>query len=327
MVGKVFIARPIFPETIEELKKCVDVRLNAEDRVLSKSELMRNLQDADGAITLVTDKIDREVLSAAPRLKVVANFGVGVNNVDLDAATALGVVVTNTPGVLTETTADLTWALLMAAARRIPEADRLVRSRSFLAWGPTMMLGHDVYGKTLGIIGFGRIGQAVARRAHGFGMRILFSDPGDHPVLAAELRVIPASLEYVYQQSDFITLHVPLLPDTHHLLNDHAFGMMKRNCIVVNASRGSVVDEKALVRALKAGTIAGAALDVFEKEPQIEPELLDMQNVVLAPHIGSASFDTRFKMSSMTADNLLAVLRGERPPNLVNTEVWDQRRK
>jgi glyoxylate reductase len=190
-----------------------------------------------------------------------------------------------------------------------------------------MMLGHDVFGKTLGIIGFGRIGQAVARRAHGFGMRILFSDPGEHPALMAELGVVPASLEYVYQQSDFITVHVPLLPDTHHLLNDHAFAMMKRNCIVVNASRGSVVDEKALVRALKSGKVAGAALDVFEKEPQIEQELLDMQNVVLAPHIGSASFDTRFKMSSMTADNLLAVLRGERPPNLVNTEVWDQRRK
>src|SRR5262249_54076912 len=161
--------------------------------------------------------------------------------------TSLGIVVTNTPGVLTETTADLAWALLMAAARRIPEADRFVRSRSFKAWGPTMMLGYDVFGKTLGIVGFGRIGQAVARRAHGFGMRILFSDPGEHPALMEELGVIPAPLKFVYQQSDFITLHVPLRPDTHNLLNDDAFAMMKRNCIIVNASRGPVVDEKALV--------------------------------------------------------------------------------
>jgi glyoxylate reductase len=327
MLGKVFVARPIFPETIDELKRHTDLYVNEEDRVLSKSELIAGIRDADGVFTLVTDSIDREVLSAAPRLKVVANFGVGVNNVDLGVATELGIVVTNTPGVLTETTADLAWAMLMAAARRIPESDRFVRSRSFQAWGPTMMLGHDVFGKTIGIIGFGRIGQAVARRAHGFSMRILFHDPGHDGTLVDELGLIPASLDLIYREADFISLHVPLNAKTHHLLSDGAFALMKRTCIVVNTSRGPVIDEKALVRALQTRKIAGAALDVFEHEPQIEPELLEMDNVVMAPHIGSASYETRFKMSTMTANNLLSTLRGERPPNLVNEGVWDRRRK
>jgi glyoxylate reductase len=327
MLGKVFIARPIFQDTVQTLKRETEVRVNPEDRVLSKAELMDNIKEVEGVITLVTDTIDRSVLDAAPRLKVVANFGVGVNNVDLQAATEMGVVVTNTPGVLTETTADLTWALLMAAARRIAEADRFVRSRSFQAWGPQMLLGHDVFGKTLGIIGLGRIGEAVARRARGFGMRILFQDPGRNEALVEELGIIPASLEDIYRQSDFISLHVPLVASSHHLLNDQAFALMKANCIVVNTSRGPVVDEKALVQALKTGKIAAAALDVFENEPQIEPELLDMDNVVMAPHVGSASYETRSKMSSMTADNLLAVLKGQLPPNLVNTDVWDRRRR
>jgi glyoxylate reductase len=327
MLGKVFVARPIFEETIEELRAQNDVHVNPDDRVLSKPELIAGIHDCAGVITLVTDTVDREVLGSAPRLKVVANFGVGVNNVDLAAATEMGIAVTNTPGVLTETTADLAWSLLMAAARRIPEADRFMRSQVFEAWGPKMMLGYDVFGKTLGIIGFGRIGQAVARRAHGFGMRILFNSPGPHPALQQELGVIPAALEYIYREADFISLHVPLVSDTHHLLNDAAFAKMKRNCIVVNTSRGPVVDERALVRALQARKIAAAALDVFEHEPRIEPELLTMNNVVLAPHIGSASYDTRFKMSSMTADNVLAVLKGQRPPHLVNVDVWDRRRQ
>ena len=327
MLGKVFVARPIFQETIEELRSQTNLDVNEEDRVLSKTEFISRIRDVDGVFTLVTDSIDREVLQSALRLKVVANFGVGVNNVDVVSATALGIAVTNTPGVLTETTADLAWALLMSAARRIPESDRFIRSRSFGAWGPTMMLGHDVFGKTLGIVGFGRIGQAVARRARGFNMRILFCDPSHGRELVDELGLIPAALEQIYREADFISLHVPLVPATQHLLNDQAFTMMKRTCIVVNTSRGPVVEEKALVRALKAKKIAGAALDVFENEPQIEPELLEMDNVVMAPHIGSASYETRFKMSTMTANNLLAVLRGERPPNLVNSEVWDRRRR
>ena len=328
MLGRVFITRPIFDETIARLREETDVRVNAEDRILSKSELIDGLKDADGAITLVTDRVDREVLDSARRLKVVGNFGVGYNNVDVDAAAKLGVMITNTPGVLTETTADLAWSLMMAAARRIAEGDRYVRAGKFKFWGPQVMLGHDVFGKTLGIVGFGRIGQAMARRARGFNMRILFSDSGTAPDdIGRDLGAERVPLADLYQRADFITLHVPLLPGTDHMLDDRAFSLMKRTAIVVNTSRGPVVDEKALVRALKTGRIAGAALDVFEREPEIEPELLHMENVVLAPHVGSASHETRLKMSSIAAENVIAALRGEKPPNIVNPEVWDRRRQ
>lgn len=328
MLGKIYIARPIFHQTVEKLKRETHVDMNAEDRVLSKAELMSHLRDADGAMTLVTDAVDRKVMESSARLKVVANFAVGVNNIDLDAANSLGVVVTNTPGVLTETTADFAWTLLMAAARRIVEADKFTRAKQFKAWGPKMFLGHDVYGKTLGLIGLGRIGQAVGRRAAGFNMNVLFHDPG--PVsedLVKELGLHRTPLEEIYREADFISLHVPLLPETEHLLNDTTFAMMKPTCIVVNTSRGPVVDEKALVRALKNGRIAGAALDVYEREPAIEPELFELDNVILAPHIASASHSTRLTMCMIAADNLLAVLKGMRPPNLVNTEVWEKRRR
>src|SRR5262245_37025043 len=241
MVGKLFITRPIFDETVDELKTQVEVAFNAEDRVLTKSELIDGLKDADGAITLVTDTLDREVLENAPRLKVIANFGVGYNNVDVSTATRLGVIVTNTPGVLTETTADLAWSLLMAAARRIAEGDRFVRQGKFKLWGPKLMLGCDVFGKTLGIVGFGRIGQAVARRARGFNMKVLFYDA--HPVpdsIRHALGAEAAALEEIYRRSDFITLHVPLVAETQHLLNDSAFSLMRPGCIVVNTSRGVV---------------------------------------------------------------------------------------
>lgn len=295
--------------------------------MLSKAELIHQLAGMDGVIPLVTDAVDREVLQTAPSLKVVANFGVGVDHIDVRAATELGIVVTNTPGVLTETTADLAWSLLMASARRIVEADNFMRSRQFTAWGPKMLLGHDVYGKTLGIIGFGRIGQAIARRARGFNMKVIFTDAGGvKDNVVRELGVTRVSLEKLLRASDYVTLHVPLVPQTTHLLDDRVFEMMKPSCIVINTSRGPVVDEKALVRALKNGRIAGAALDVFEREPQVEPELLEMNNVVLAPHIGSGSYETRLKMSEMAADNLLSVLKGQRPPNMVNSDVWDRRR-
>ncbi len=328
LVSVVVITRPIFDETVRTLKQQVEVRANAEDRILSKKELIEYLKDAEAAITLVTDRVDREVLQNAPRLKIVANFGVGYNNVDVEAATELGIAVSNTPGVLTETTADLAWALLMTAARRTAEGDRFVRDGKFDYWGPKMLLGYDVFGKTLGIVGLGRIGQAVARRARGFNMRILFHNPRPVPSeVIRDIGAVPVSLDNIYTESDFITLHVPLLPETHHLLNDESFARMKPSCIVINSSRGPVVDEKALVRALQARKIAGAALDVYEREPQIEPELLTMANVVLAPHVGSASHETRFKMSTMTAENVLAYLRGEVPPNIVNPSVWERRRK
>ena len=324
---KVYVTRPVFDEAIERLKRDVDVELNPEDRILSKKELIERLRDKDGALTLLTDAVDLEVLQSAPRLKVVANFAVGFNNVAIDAATQLGVIVTNTPGVLTETTADFAWTLLMAAARRVVEGDNFARAGKFEAWGPKMFLGHDVYGKTLGLVGLGRIGQAVARRAAGFNMRVIFHDAEPIPEnIVKELGVTRVPLEELLKTADFISLHVPLFPETHHLLNDRTFSLMKPNCIVVNTSRGPVVDEKALVRAIRDRKIAGAGLDVFEREPEIEPELFEMENVVLAPHIASASHETRSKMCMMAVDNLLAALKGTRPPNLVNPDVWDRRR-
>jgi len=325
---KVYVTRPVFDEAIDRLRREFEVELNTEDRILPKQELIAHLGDKDGALTLLTDAIDLELLQSTPRLKVVANFAVGFNNVAVDSATQLGVVVTNTPGVLTETTADFAWTLLMAAARRVVEADKFARAGKFKAWGPRMFLGYDIYGKTLGLVGLGRIGQAVARRAAGFNMRVVFHDPESIPDrIIKELGVTRLPFDELLRVSDFISLHVPLFPETHRLLNDHTFALMKPTCIVINTSRGPVVDEKALVSAVRDGKIAGAGLDVFEREPEIEPELFAMENVILAPHIASASHETRLRMCMMAADNLIAALKGERPPNLVNPEVWDKRRK
>ncbi len=324
---KVYVTRPVFDEAIDRLRREFEVELNTEDRILPKQELIAHLGDKDGALTLLTDAIDLELLQSTPRLKVVANFAVGFNNVAVDSATQLGVVVTNTPGVLTETTADFAWTLLMAAARRVVEADKFARAGKFKAWGPKMFLGYDIYGKTLGLVGLGRIGQAVARRAAGFNMRVVFHDPESIPDrIIKELGVTRLPFDELLRVSDFISLHVPLFPETHRLLNDHTFALMKPTCIVINTSRGPVVDEKALVRAVRDGKIAGAGLDVFEREPEIEPELFAMENVILAPHIASASHETRLRMCMMAADNLIAALKGERPPNLVNPQVWDKRR-
>jgi len=325
---KVYVTRPVFDEAIDRLRREFEVELNSEDRILPKQELIAHLRDKDGALTLLTDAIDLELLQSTPRLKVVANFAVGFNNVAVDSATKLGVAVTNTPGVLTETTADFAWTLLMAAARRVVEADKFARAGKFKAWGPQMFLGYDIYGKTLGLAGLGRIGQAVARRAAGFNMRVVFHDPESIPDRTIkELGVTRLPFDELLRVSDFISLHVPLFPETHHLLNDHTFALMKPTCIVINTSRGPVVDEKALVSAVRDGKIAGAGLDVFEREPEIEAELFAMENVILAPHIASASHETRLRMCMMAADNLIAALKGERPPNLVNPEVWDKRRK
>ena len=325
---KVYVTRPVFDGAIDRLRREFEVELNTEDRILTKQELTAHLGDKDGALTLLTDAIDLELLQSTPRLKVVANFAVGFNNVAVDSATQLGVVVTNTPGVLTETTADFAWTLLMAAARRVVEADKFARAGKFKAWGPKMFLGYDIYGKTLGLVGLGRIGQAVARRAAGFNMRVVFHDPESIPDrIIKELGVTRLPFDELLRVSDFISLHVPLFPETHRLLNDHTFALMKPTCIVINTSRGPVVDEKALVSAVRDGKIAGAGLDVFEREPEIEPELFAMENVILAPHIASASHETRLRMCMMAADNLIAALKGERPPNLVNPEVWDKRRK
>ena len=327
MLGNVLVTKPVFPEAMEFLKSQVSIDANLDDRVLSKQELISRLQGKQGAVTLLTDIVDREVLESIPDVRIICNIAVGFNNVDIENASRLGILVTNTPGVLTETTADFAWTLLMAAARRIVEGDAFARSGQWNAWGLQMLLGNDVFAKTIGIVGFGRIGQAVARRAMGFGMKIQYYDSLPVPPEAVPPGVRAVSLDHLLSTSDFISVHVPLLPETTHLLNDKTFAMMKPNCVVVNTARGPVIDEKALARALKSGTIAAAGLDVFEREPQIEPALLELQNVVLAPHIASASRETRLKMCMMAAENLVAGLKGEHPPNLVNPEALGNRRR
>ncbi|HET9218243.1 MAG TPA: D-glycerate dehydrogenase, partial [Terriglobia bacterium] len=292
MLGNVLVTKPVFPEAMDFLKNQVAIDANLDDRVLPREELIARLKGKQGAVTLLTDVIDRDVLESLPDIRVISNIAVGFNNIDIENASRLGILVTNTPGVLTETTADFAWTLLMAAARRVVEGDTFARSGQWKAWGLQMLLGNDIFGKTLGIIGFGRIGQAMARRAMGFSMRIQYFDTQPVPPEAVPPGVKAASLDALLATSDFISVHVPLLPETSHLLNDTAFAQMKPNCVVVNTARGPVVDEKALARALKSGKIAGAGLDVFEREPEIEPALLELKNVVLAPHIASASRET-----------------------------------
>ena len=327
MLGSILVTKPVFPEAMEFLKSQVAIDANLDDRVLPRAELIARLKGKQGAVTLLTDVIDRAVLESLPDIRVISNIAVGFNNIDIENASRLGILVTNTPGVLTETTADFAWTLMMAAARRIVEGDTFARSGQWKAWGLQMLLGNDIFGKTLGIVGFGRIGQAMARRAMGFSMRIQYFDTQPVPPEAIPPGVQAASLDTLLATSDFISVHVPLLPETTHLLNDSAFARMKPNCIVVNTARGPVVDEKALARALKSGKIAGAGLDVFEREPEIDPALLELSNAVLAPHIASASRETRLKMCMMAAENLIAGLKGERPPNLVNPEALSNRRR
>ena len=327
---KVCFLTRLVPEPGPRLLKeaFAEVRGNFQERNLDRSELLRGVRGADALYCLLTDTIDAEVLEAAgPRLRVVSNMAVGYDNVDVPAATARGVLVTNTPGVLTETTADLAWALLLAAARRVVEGDRLVRDGGFDMWSPTMLLGGDVNGKTLGIVGMGRIGQAVARRSTGFGMRVLYTrpsgplDPGSVPAGAEWMHV--DSLEELLRDSDFVSLHVPLSDQTRHLLGPREFELMGPQAVLVNTSRGPVVDEAALVEALAAGALGAAALDVYEREPELAPGLSALSNAVLLPHLGSATRQTRARMAEMAARNAIAAVRGESVPHPVNPEVLD----
>ena len=302
------------------------VDLHEADKPLGRTELIARLKGRQGLICLITDAIDAPLLAACPDLKVVANVAVGVNNIDVAEATKRGVVITNTPDVLTETTADFAWTLLMATARRVVEADRYVREGKFTQWEFMLLLGGDIHGKTLGIIGFGRIGRAMARRARGFDMRVLYQDAvAADPATERELRATRTDTATLLRESDFVTLHTPLLPETQHLINTQSLKTMKKTAYLVNASRGPVVDEAALAQALKEGWIAGAGIDVFEREPEVHPALMGLPNAVLAPHIASASSDTRLKMANLAVDNCLAVLEGKTPPTPVNPEVLARR--
>ncbi len=320
---RVLLTRGLPPEVMRVLDERCELSANREDRVLSKAELLAAATGMDGVICLLTDRIDAEVLDIQPRLKVVSIYAVGYNNVDVPAATARGIPVTNTPGVLTETTADLAWALLMAVARRTVEADRYTREGRFTLWEPMLLLGSDVHGKTLGLIGAGRIGQAVARRARGFNMRVLYSNPRDLPAeVVRELGLERVSLDDLLEQSHYVSLHAPYSPTTHHLIGAPQLARMRRGAYLINTARGALVDETALVAALRDRHLGGAGLDVFEHEPRLAPGLIELENVVLAPHIGSASLETRTKMGLMAVDNVMAVLGGGRAPHTVNPEVY-----
>ena len=318
---KVLVTRDLPGDAISRLRERYSVDLPTPDEEISHGRLVEHLVDKQGLLCLLTDRIDTEVLANAPLLKVISVCAVGYNNVDVKEATRRGILVTNTPGVLRETTADLAWALLLAAARRIPEGDRTVRSGRFVGWSPSLLLGHDVHGKTLGIVGMGDIGTAVARRAAGFGMRILYHNRNPSP-LATEVGAEMASLDHLLSNADFVSLHVPLSQSTRHLIGKRELDMMKPTAILINVSRGEVIDEAALVEALRKGRIASAGLDVFENEPKLAPGLVGLANVVLAPHIGSASVETREKMTQMAVKNLVDGLEGRRPLHLVNPEAY-----
>jgi glyoxylate reductase len=314
MAKSILVANVLPAEALALVPRDIAVDYNGGDEPLPKAELIARLHGKDGLICHIISTIDEEVLAAVPTLKVVANVAVGYNNIDVPAARRRGVVVTNTPDVLTETTADFAWALLMAAARRVVEADHFARSGQWRRWQWDLLWGADVHGKTLGVLGFGRIGRAVARRALGFGMRVLYQDElAAPPELERELRASRVDQTTLLRESDFVSVHTPLLPETRHLLDESALRLMKPTAILVNAARGPIVDEAALVRALSERWIAAAGLDVFEEEPKIHPGLLGLANVVLAPHIASASRETRVAMGALAVRNCLAVLEG-RPP-------------
>jgi gluconate 2-dehydrogenase len=317
---KVLITRGIFPEVVAALAKRFEVEHNAEDRPWAPQELARRLAGKSGAMATVMDRFDEPILAQCPELKVISNIAVGYNNIDVPAATKRGIRVTNTPGVLDDTTADLTWALLMAAARRIAEADAYVRRGDWkIAFGVQYFLGMDIHHATLGIIGMGRIGQAIARRAAGFDMRVLYNNRSR--LAAADEKRLNASWaerERLLAESDFVVVMAPYSPATHHLIGAAEIARMKPTAILVNSARGGVVDDAALVEALRAKRIAGAGLDVFEGEPAINPEFVKLPNVVLTPHIGSASRATRIIMCNTAAANMAAVLEGRDPPNPVN---------
>ncbi len=324
MKQKILVTRMLPEPAIEMLKKYFEVEINPEDTIMPRKKLLKSIVDKDGLLCLLTDNIDKKVFALGKKLRIVANYAVGYNNIDIEEATRRKIPVTNTPGVLTETTADLAFALLMCVSRRIVEADNFLRKGKFVGWAPMLFLGNDIYGKTLGIVGFGRIGQAVAQRAKGFNMRILYYDLNRaKPEIEEKYSAKYTELEVLLKEADFVTLHVPLTKETYHLIGKKQLNLMKPTAYLINTSRGPVVDEKALVKALKEKKIAGCALDVFEKEPKVEPELIRMKNTVLVPHIGSATIETRTKMALMAAESIISVLiKNEKPKNIVNPEIY-----
>jgi glyoxylate reductase len=319
---KVLATRPLFPAARAILDSAFEVEYWPVQEKIPRAELLQRVAEKDALICLLTEKVDEELLAAAPKLRIVCTVSVGYDHIDVTACTRRNVLVTNTPGVLDETTADLAWALLMAIARRVVEGDAWMRTGTWAGWELNQLLGGDIYGKTLGVIGFGRIGRRVARRAQGFNMRVLYQNRTRAPIeVESELHAEFGDLDRALRESDFLTLHVPLNAATHHLISTEAFAKMKPTAYLINTARGPVVDEAALVRALEEKKIAGAALDVYENEPKVHPALLSRRDVILAPHIGSATIDTRTKMAAMAAENAAAFFAGRRPPNALNADA------
>ncbi len=324
MKPAVLVTKRIYPEAVEYLKEHCTVDDVGNDEGLTAEELSSRVRGKQGVVAQLTDRFSAEVIDALEGVKIIANVAVGFDNIDVPAATRQGILVTNTPDVLTETTADFAFALLLAAARRVVEAHQFVHAGQWRKWSIDLLVGQDVHHRTLGLFGMGRIGQAVARRGCGFSMRILYHDAVRAPESVErelQLEFVPA--EQLLREADFVSLHVPLLPSTRKLIGEPQLKLMKKTAILVNTARGPVVDEAALAKALSEGWIAGAGLDVFEREPQVNPELLKLTNVVLAPHIASASVDTRREMSMLAARNVVAALEGNRPFTLLNPALWD----
>jgi glyoxylate reductase len=314
--------RPLFPAARTILDQHFDVDYWKPSERISREELLKRVADKEGLVCLLTEKVDEELLSAAPKLRIASTVSVGYDNIDVAACTKHKVVATNTPGVLDDTTADFAWTLLMAIARRLLEGDAWMRSGRWPGWDLDQLLGGDIWRKTLGVLGFGRIGRGVARRAQGFEMRVLYSDAVRASAeVEKELNAEFVDRDRLFRESDFISVHVPLLPDTRHLISKDNLEKMKRTAFLVNTSRGPVVDEAALAEALENKKIAGAALDVFEHEPKVNPALLMRKDVILTPHIASASVETRTKMAVMAANNVVALFEGRRPPNALNADA------
>jgi glyoxylate reductase len=319
---KILVTGNLPGEVMDLLRGSYNVEVQQLDRPMERQRLLEAAGDKEGLLCMITDGIDEEFLGHAPLLKMIANMGVGYNNIDVAAATRRGIPVSNTPGVLTEATADLAFTLLLAAARRVVEGDKRVRAGEFTFWAPFLFLGREVSGKTLGVIGMGRIGMAVAKRACGFDMPVIYHNRRRlEPTEEERLKVRYEPMEELLRKSDFVSLHVPLTADTRHLIGEKEIALMKPTAYLINTARGPIVDEQALLTALQASRIAGAALDVYEHEPALTPGLTLLDNVVLLPHVGSATLDTRTRMASMAAKNLMAGLSGQAPPNIVNPEV------
>ena len=318
---RVLVTREVFDETISFLREHCEVDSNQEDVALAPETLAQRLADKHGLICSLTDRVDAALLQRAPHLKVVANIAVGYNNIDVPACTARRILVTNTPGVLDDSTADLAWTLMLGAARRVTEVERYIRQGDWKGWRLKQWLGIDVHHATLGIVGMGRIGQAIARRARGFDMRVIYHNRSRvAEAIELELNASWVALEELLRQSDFVVLQVPYSPETHHLIGAAELATMKPSAILINSTRGGVVDDAALVQALKDGRIRAAGLDVFENEPRLNPGFLELDNVVLTPHVGSSTEATRRAMAMTAAKNAVAALTGGRPPNLVNAE-------